>query len=601
MAKKNFDHKEGTPKLSKENYKKALRVFKYVKPHLGLLVLGLLFLVLSSVTTMGFPYLLGKLFGSTDAKSIDYNQLIDFNNANAILVLLFGVFVANAIFSFFRIYLFSSLTETVLSNLRNDAFKRLTYSKISFFDANKVGELSSRIATDINQLQDLLMTSLAEFIRQWITILISIIIIASISLKLMGIMLSIVPVVVVLTIVFGKKIKKLSIKTQNAAADSNVILNEALTSIKSVKVFTNEFFEFDKFSTQTASIRNLALKASVWRGLFAGFIILGLFGAVTVVIWQGILMVQTGELDNEDLVTFILFTGMLAVSFGGVGTMMGNIQKAVGSTERLMDLLGNEVEEIHKTTASSNSITGAIAFDNVGFVYDTRKDVTVLNGLSFSIPAGQTLAIVGSSGAGKSTIASLLFRFYDPTSGKITIDGKDSLSFGLSELRSQMAIVPQEVILFAGTIKENIAYGNPEAAESELMKAAEQANALEFINKFPDKMETLVGDRGIQLSGGQKQRIAIARAVLKNPKILVLDEATSSLDSESEKLVQDALFKLMENRTSVVIAHRLSTIRNADKIIVLDKGTIVESGRHTELIEQNGIYAKMSKMQFDVE
>ncbi len=601
MARKNFEHKEGTPKLSKDNYKKALRVFKYIKPHLGLLVLGLLFLVLSSVTTMGFPYLLGKLFGSTDAKSIDYNQLIDFNNANSILVLLFGVFVANAIFSFFRIYLFSSLTETVLQNLRNDAFKRLTYSKISFFDANKVGELSSRIATDINQLQDLLMTTLAEFIRQWITILISIIIIASISLKLMGIMLAIVPVVVVLTIVFGKKIKKLSIKTQNAAADSNVILNEALTSIKSVKVFTNEFFEFAKFSTQTAAIRNLALKASVWRGLFAGFIILGLFGAVTVVIWQGILMVQTGELDNEDLVTFILFTGMLAVSFGGVGTMMGNIQKAVGSTERLMDLLENEVEEIHETTASSNSIKGAIAFDNVGFVYDTRKDVTVLNGLSFSIPAGQTLAIVGSSGAGKSTIASLLFRFYDPTSGKITIDGKDSLSFGLSELRSQMAIVPQEVILFAGTIKENIAYGNPEASESELMKAAEQANAMEFINKFPDKMETLVGDRGIQLSGGQKQRIAIARAVLKNPKILVLDEATSSLDSESEKLVQDALFKLMENRTSVVIAHRLSTIRNADKIIVLDKGTIVESGRHTELIEQNGIYAKMSKMQFDVE
>jgi ABC-type multidrug transport system fused ATPase/permease subunit len=601
MPKNNFEHKEGTPKLSKENYKKAFRVFKYIKPHSGLFVIGMIFLVLSSVTTMGFPYLLGKLFGSTSASSVDYNQLIDFKNANSILILLFFIFVTNAVFSFFRIYLFTSLTEKVLRNLRNDAFKRLTFSKVSFFDANKVGELSSRIATDINQLQDLLMSTLAEFIRQIITILIAIIIIASISLKLMGIMLAIVPVVIVLVIVFGKKIKKLSIKTQNAAADSNVILNEALTSIKSVKVFTNEFFEFNKFSEKTGAIKSLAMKAAVWRGLFAGFIILGLFGAVTVVIWQGILMVQAKELNNEDLVTFILFTGMLAVSFGGIGTMMGIIQKAVGSTERLMDLLENEVEDIQPYQLPTTPFLGKISFDKVGFVYETRKDVNVLNELSFSIDSGQTLAIVGSSGAGKSTIASLLFRFYDPTSGKIIIDGKDSLSFGLSELRSQMAIVPQEVILFAGTIKENIAYGNPSATDQELTKAAEQANALEFINKFPDGLETLVGDRGIQLSGGQKQRIAIARAVLKNPKILVLDEATSSLDSESEKLVQDALFKLMENRTSIVIAHRLSTIRNANKIIVLDKGNVVEEGTHQQLMDKNGMYAKMCRMQFDVE
>jgi ABC-type multidrug transport system fused ATPase/permease subunit len=601
MARKNFEHKENSPKLSKENYKKALRVFKYIKPYNWLLIIGLLFLVLSSVTTMGFPFLIGKLFGTTDASKVEYNELLDFKNANTVLVLLLIIFVSNAIFSFFRIYLFTALTENVLNHLRKDAFKRLTHSKIAFFDANKVGELSSRIATDINQLQDLLMTTLAEFIRQWITIIISIIIISSISLKLMGIMLAIVPVVVVLVIIFGSKIKKISKKTQNAAADSNVILNEALTSIKSVKVFTNEVFEFTKFAKQTNSIKSLAMKGAIWRGLFAGFIILGLFGAVTVVIWQGILMVQSGEMNNEQLVTFILFTGLLAVSFGSIGTMMGNIQKAVGSTERLMDLLENEVENIEDTQQNALSIKGNVTFENVGFVYETRKDVTVLKDVSFTIPEGQTLAIVGSSGAGKSTIASLIFRFYEPTTGRLLIDDKDAHSYGLSELRTQMAIVPQEVILFAGTIRENIAYGNPLASEEELLDAAKQANALEFINKFPDKMETLVGDRGIQLSGGQKQRIAIARAVLKNPKILVLDEATSSLDSESEKLVQDALFKLMENRTSIVIAHRLSTIRNANKIIVLDKGIIIESGKHAELIEKNGVYAKMSKMQFDIE
>lgn len=601
MAKKNFEHKEPRKKLSKESYKKALRVFAYIKPNMGILVIGLVFLILSSVTTMVFPYLIGKLFGSTDATSVDYNQLLDFKNANTILILLLFVFIANAIFSFFRIYLFTSLTENVLKSLRNDAFKRLTHSKVSFFDANKVGELSSRIATDINQLQDLLMTTLAEFIRQWITVIISVILIASISPKLMGIMLAIVPVMIVLVIVFGKKIRKISIKTQNAAADSNVILNEALTSIKSVKVFTNEIFEFAKFSAQTNSIKKLAMKGAIWRGLFAGFIILGLFGAVTVVIWQGILMVQSGEMSNDDLVMFILFTGMLAVSFGGIGTLMGNIQKAVGSTERLMDLLENEVEENNESAKRITHLDGNVAFENVGFVYETRKDVIVLNNVSFAIDAGQTLAIVGSSGAGKSTIASLLFRFYDPTSGTIKIDGNNATSYNLTDLRNQMAIVPQEVILFAGTIRENIAYGNPEATEAMVIQAADQANATEFISKFPDGLETLVGDRGIQLSGGQKQRIAIARAVLKNPKILVLDEATSSLDSESEKLVQDALFKLMQNRTSIVIAHRLSTIRNANKIIVLDKGTIIEDGNHNQLMDLNGNYAKMCRMQFDIE
>jgi ABC-type multidrug transport system fused ATPase/permease subunit len=596
MPRATFDHKEKPPKLTKNRLKKAMRVFRYIGPYKWLFIIGLFFLTLSSVTTMGFPYLLGKLFGTNTAETP--SDLLDLQNANAVFALLFVVFIANAVFSFFRIYLFTNLTENVLRDLRQDSFRVLNFSKISFYDKSKVGELSSRIATDINQLQDLLTTTLAEFIRQWITILISILVISSISLKLMGIMLAIVPVVLVMTIVFGKKVKKLSMEAQNAAADSNVILNEALSAIKNVKAFTNELFELTRYREKTNKIKTLAMKGAIWRGLFAGFIIIGLFGATTLVIWQGILMVQTGEMNTEQLITFILFTGMLAVSFGGIGTMMGTIQKSIGATERLMDILENEVEDI-ATSADLKllEVAGDITFEAVSFEYETRQDVNVLKDVSFSIQSGQTLAIVGPSGAGKSTITSLLFRFYEPSSGAILLDGKALSNYELTALRRQMAIVPQDVQLFAGTIRENIAYGRPDASFEEIKKAAEQANAMEFIQQFPDGFDSLVGDRGIQLSGGQKQRIAIARAILKNPTILVLDEATSSLDSESEKLVQEALVNLMKNRTSIVIAHRLSTIRNADKIVVLNKGSIVESGTHQELLELNGLYARLSNTQ----
>jgi ABC-type multidrug transport system fused ATPase/permease subunit len=599
MPKNKHEHKEKPPKLSKESYKKALRVFKYITPYKWLFIVGMLFLTLSSITTMGFPYLLGKLFGTSTAQSPD--NLLDLTNANAVFALLFVIFIANAVFSFFRIYLFTGLTENVLKDLRQDAFRVLNFSKISFYDRSKVGELSSRIATDINMLQDLLTTTLAEFIRQWITILISILVIASISLKLMGIMLAVVPVVLVMAIIFGKKVKKLSMEAQNAAADSNVILNEALSAIKNVKAFTNELFELTRYRDKTNRIKELAMKGAIWRGLFAGFIIIGLFGGTTMVIWQGILMVQSGEMNTEQLITFILFTGMLAVSFGGIGTMMGTIQKSIGATERLMDILENEVENIStQAQLTPLQLTGDIVFDKVSFEYETRQDVNVLKAVSFSINSGQTLAIVGPSGAGKSTITSLLFRFYEPSSGEIRVDGRALSTYELTALRKEMAIVPQEVQLFAGTIRENIAYGRPDASFEDIQKAAEQANAMEFIRQFPEGFDSLVGDRGIQLSGGQKQRIAIARALLKNPKILVLDEATSSLDSESEKLVQEALVNLMKNRTSIVIAHRLSTIRNADKIVVLQKGEIIETGTHSELLAINGLYARLSNTQQEI-
>lgn len=584
-------------KLKKGAYKRAMRVFSYGKSFKGVFILSMIFLTLSSVATMGFPYLLGNLLESNETSASNPFEWTNLNNINVLLLLMLFVFIAIAVLGFFRIYFSSYFAENTLTVIRKEAFKKLTFSTVSFYDKNQVGELSSRIATDISMLQELLVTTLAEFIRQWITIVIGIAVILFISPKLTGIMLAIIPVVVVLIIVFGKKIRKLARNAQDAAAESNSILSETLSGIKNVKSFGNEFFEMARYGKKADSIQSLSIKGAIARGLFASFIIFGLFGSITFVVYQGHGMTLTGELSDKEFYIFILFTTFLAASFGGVGRMMGTIQKAIGATERLMELLDNETEAITEK-ATFDRWAGKVEFKHVDFTYETRTDVQVLKDVTFEVKPGETVAIVGPSGAGKSTITSLMLRFYEINKGGIFFDDKSSNEYELSELRKQMAIVPQEVMLFAGTIQENIAYGKPDASAEDIRDAAERANAMEFISKFPSGMETLVGDRGIQLSGGQKQRIAIARAILKNPTILILDEATSSLDSESERLVQDALDKLMENRTSVVIAHRLSTIKNANKILVLDKGTLVEQGTHDELYAQNGVYTKLSKLQF---
>ncbi|CAG5079598.1 ABC transporter ATP-binding protein [Parvicella tangerina] len=587
-------------KLKKGAYKRAFRAFAFGKPFMGSLMLSMVFLVLSSLTTLAFPYLLGGLFGSEGTSEKNPFELTNLDNINVIMVLMFMVFGANAVFGFFRIYFSSRFAESTLSIIRKKAFQRLAFSEIGFYDQNQVGELSSRVATDLNSLNALLSTTLAEFIRQWITIILGIAVIATISPKLLGVMLSVVPVVIILIVIFGRIIKKISKRTQDALAESNSILGEMLTGIKNVKAFGNEFFEMAKFGVQSDRVRSLAIKGFIARGLFASFIILGLFGGISFVIYMGYKMtLEPGGLTMEEFQIFIFFTAFLAASFGGVGSLMGEIQRAVGATERLMDLLENPNEEISQNFKPID-LKGEVRFENVGFVYDSRKDVTVLDDVSFSVSPGEIMAIVGPSGAGKSTITALLLRFYQVSSGKILFDGKDISDYELSALRNEMAIVPQEVMLFAGSIKENIAYGNVEATEEEIVAAAKQANAWEFIANFPDGLDTLVGDRGVQLSGGQKQRVAIARAILKDPKILILDEATSSLDSESEKLVQDALDKLMRNRTSIVIAHRLSTIKNANNILVLEKGKVVELGKHDELIHKDGLYTKLSKLQFNV-
>jgi ABC-type multidrug transport system fused ATPase/permease subunit len=597
------DADEKKVKLTKESLKKASRIFNYIKPYSGRFTVGFIFLILSSVTGMVFPYLMGKLFGASSTEAIKNIDLKNLDNVNVVIVILIVVFAAQSIFSFLRIYLFSQVTENTLRDLRNTAYRHLISSPITFFNKNKVGELTSRMASDITQLQTTFNTTVAEFIRQIIIVIIGVFMLMWLSPKLSLIMLSVIPLVAIVAVIFGRHIKKLSKRAQQSAAESNNLLEETFTGIANVKAYANEYFEIGKYTKKIDEIKTLSNKGAVWRGAFVSFIIFCLFGSIVFIIWRGVLMTQGGELDQSEFISFIMYTVFLSASIGSLPDLYSGIQKAIGATENLMDLLDEKTEDLNleQTTKMEKRLNGKVEFKNVNFIYQTREDVAVLKNINIIVQPGEQIAIVGPSGAGKSTLASLLLRFYDPSSGTILIDDKNVLEYNLSAYRNQLALVPQELILFGGTIKENIAYGKPDATDAEIADAARKANAVEFIEKFTENYNTLVGERGIQLSGGQKQRIAIARAVLKNPSILILDEATSALDSESERLVQSALVELMKNRTSFVIAHRFSTIKNASKILVIDNGQIKEMGTHNELIaNENGIYNQLSKLQFDM-
>ena len=447
------------------------------------------------------------------------------------------------------------------------------------------------------------MTTLAELIRQAVIIIFGVTLLFFYSIELTFVMLVSLPVMMLAAFFFGKFIRRLSKATQDELARSQVVVEETLQGIQSVKAYVNEPHEIARYFNVTEKVRTVAMKAAKWRGAFASFIIFGLFGAIVLVIWYGVKLKNAGEIGLDELTSFILYSVFVGGSIGGVADIFGKVQKAIGSTENLFDLMEEEKEKLEHDSAipsvsTKNKLKGKIQFDHVQFAYATRADKTVLDDVSFKIEAGERVAIVGSSGSGKSTIASLLYRFYDPNSGSILFDDQDSRSMDLKSLRDNLALVPQEVLLFGGSIRENIAYGKTTATEEEIFEAAAKANALEFIESFPDKFETLVGERGVQLSGGQRQRVAIARAILKDPSILILDEATSALDSESELLVQDALDRLMEGRTSIIIAHRLSTVRKASNILVIDRGEVSESGTHSELIKiENGLYRKLSEMQ----
>ncbi len=579
-------------KLTRSSLPNLLKLYKYIKPYKWEFIIGMLFLFASSAPSLLFPHLMGKLFGA--------GQKGQFDKINYFVLVLGGLLIGQAILSYFRVVLFVNVTEKSLASLRQATYNHLIKLPVKFFEKRRVGELNSRISSDVTLLQETLTTTLAEFIRQIIIIVGGIAFLAYTSVSLTLFMLAIIPPMMLLVFFFGRYIRKFSKQIQTEIADSNTIVEETLQGIQSVKTYTNEFFEMFRYKKRTNEIAKVAMKAGKYRGAFSAFIILGLFGAIVAVVWRGSTLLAQGDFDSGDLFSFVLYTGFIGGTIGGLANVIARIQKFVGATEDLFEIFEEKEEPITSNEKwPQKELSGQITFDNLSFAYPSRPNEDVLNNISINITKNQMVALVGPSGAGKSTFATLLLQLHKPEEGKILFDGENSLDFPISWLRSQIALVPQDIFLFGGSIRENIAYGKPNASDKEIIDAAEKANAMEFIDRFPEKLETIVGERGTQLSGGQRQRIAIARAVLKNPKILILDEATSSLDSESERLVQDALEKLMKGRTSIVIAHRLSTVRKADQILVLDKGYLVEKGTHDELLQlKDGVYKNLSELQY---
>jgi ATP-binding cassette, subfamily B, bacterial len=582
--------------ITRQSLKVAVKIVRFLKPYKVPFIIGSVFLLLSSLTTMTFPYFMGKLIDS--AKNA--NQYAWMNNTNTMALILIGILLAQSVMSFFRVYLFATASEKAMADVRMSFFDKMLTLGLPFYEQRRVGELTSRSANDVDQLQDMLSATLPEFIRQLVTIVFGIMFIFFISPQLTLVMISSFPVLVILAVVYGKFIRKISKERQDALANSNVVVEETLQNINTVKSFTNENYESKRYRNFMQKVVSTGVKGAINRGGFTTFLILGLFGGFVLVIWYGTTLLKAGEILEGELFSFVLYTGFIGGAVGGLGDLYGRLQKTVGASERIFDILHEDGEfDLQQLPDSTIKLEGNIELKNIQFSYPTRKDITVLNGISIKINKGDKIALAGYSGSGKSTIAQLIMQMYQPDSGAIYFDGKPGNTFEKRQLRYNMSVVPQEVLLFGGTIKENIAYGKPDASETEIIAAAKKANAWQFISQFPEQLETIVGERGVKLSGGQRQRIAIARAILKDPAILILDEATSSLDSESEKLVQDALEILMENRTTIIIAHRLSTIRNVDTIFVLNNGEIAESGNFDTLAKkENGMFNNLLKLQF---
>ena len=602
---------EEARKFNWKNWGAIRKMGHYLRPHAWGYALGVLIISLSSVLTLLVTRLWGQLGGvgaSTGEEAGVESPMamlnIDMHSLTAVGWLILLVLVVQATLSFGRVLLFAKMTEDMMLAMRNDAFEAIVSMPMKFFDTRRVGDLNSRVSADITAIQDVFTTTLAELLRQIIIIVGGILALLYFSVTLTLLMLATLPVMIIAAILFGRFIRKLSKRTQDQVAESNTIVQETLTGIISVKSFANEAWEVVRYLNSIKDIRSLAMRGAIWRGAFASFIILFIFGAITLVIFKGAELMMEGGLASEHFFTFLLMTGLVAGSIGGIAAQFSALQRGLGAIESLMELMGESREEVvtqQDQVYPALQLRGDISFEDVHFHYANRADVNVLTGVNLRIEPGKRVALVGPSGAGKSTIASLLQRFHDPTAGVIKVDGQPLDQYDLTGFRKRIAFVPQEVILFGGDIRSNIAYGKTDASDAAIRSAAEQANALGFIESFPDGFATVVGERGVQLSGGQRQRIAIARAILRDPDILILDEATSALDARSEKEVQLALDALMKDRSSLIIAHRLSTIKNADQIAVLSEGTILEIGTHDTLIAGGGAYKKLVENQeFDL-
>jgi ATP-binding cassette, subfamily B, bacterial len=578
-------------KLNRESLAATRFLLGYLKPYRAKFAIALVALLISSLAGLAFPGLTGSLIDA--ATKPEGGRFGDLNTVTAIL---FGVLVAQSAFSYVRTYFLMEVSERSLADLRRDLYQHVLRLPMRFFHQHRVGELSSRISADIGSIQMTITTTLSELIRQSVILIGGVALIAYTSVKLTAIILTAVPILVVLTVLFGRAIRKAGRRVQDLYAELNTVVEETFQGISIVKSFTAEGRESNRYMAKLQEVIAVSLGVARARGGFVAFILFILFGGIVAVVWYGGRMVQAGTLSIGELTSFVLYAVFVGGAMGSFADLYASVQRAVGASERVRELFESIAEDLPEP-APTRALTGHVELRGVSFAYATRPDVEVLREVSLDVPAGSSLAIVGPSGAGKSTLAGLLMRFYEPTAGEIFVDGRSALDYTLSDFRAAIAIVPQDVSLFGGTIAENIAYGAPGATLEQVREAARQANALEFIEGFPEGFQTVVGERGVQLSGGQRQRVAIARAIIKDPSVLILDEATSSLDSESERLVQNAVERLMKDRTTFVIAHRLSTIRNADRIAVLRAGAVAEYGTYAELMAMEGVFARLVSMQ----
>jgi subfamily B ATP-binding cassette protein MsbA len=566
------------------------RLFGYLKPYRGRMVLAVLALLLSTGFGLAFPAVIVRLL-STVTKSHGFGSL------NRLAGLLIGIFLLQATFSFIQSYLLAYIGERIVFDLRTSLYTHLQELSLDFYATRRVGDLVSRLSSDVTQMRAMLTTNFASLLSQVLTLVGAIAIVLTMNARFTLFILSVVPLLILIGFAFGDRIRKSSTRIQDQLAASTVVAEEGLQGIRVVKSFGREAHETQRYHTAMEKTFRASLRMAVYNSLFGAVMMFLGFGSIAAIMWYGGREVMAGRLSVAMIMGFLMYGVTIAGSLAGLGGLYGQLSVAVGGVQRVFEIL----DSTPSVQDAPDAITlpaarGAIAFEDVCFSYD--GGTPVLRNVSLEIHAGEILALVGPSGAGKSTIFNLIPRFYDPSSGTIRLDGHDLRHVTQDSLREQIGIVPQETILFGGTIRENILYGRLDATDEEIIAAARAANAHEFIMEFPEHYETVVGERGTNLSGGQRQRIAIARAILKDPCILLLDEATSSLDSESEGLVQEALDRLMQNRTTVIGAHRLSTIKVAHRIAVLDDGRIIELGTHDQLIEQNGLYARLYSMQF---
>ncbi len=580
------------PKLSQETFREAIKAFEYIRPYRWSFIIGMILLFISSLVFLVFPKLIGELVDIAQGTS-KFGFTLQEMGIGMIAILSFQGLVSYA-----RVMLFANVSEKGTADIRKALYQKLISLPITFFEENKLGDLISRLTGDVEKLHGAFSITLAEFFRQVIIIVVGILFLVITAPALSKVMLLTVPIVTLSAVLFGRYIRKLSKERQKELASSNAMVGESVQNIQVVKAFVNELFEVKRYFVSISEVVRISLKYAQGRALFSTFIVTVMFGVLLFVLWQGAVMLDAGRITAGELMSFAIYTFIIAGSFASLANFAPDLLGALGATERVREILNTESEiDLEGLPGISPiKIAGKIQFENVHFHYPTRKDIPVLKGINIEVKSGQKVALVGPSGVGKSTIIQLLLRFYNIENGDIKVDGKSIYDMNLRDFRNNIALVPQEVILFGGTIRENILYGKDGATENEIIEAAKRSNSLEFINSFPEGLDTIIGERGVKLSGGQRQRVAIARAILKNPAILLLDEATSSLDNESEKVVQDALDKLMEGRTSIIIAHRLSTIRDVDCIYMLDEGKVVEKGTHEELVHLNGKYSTLVNM-----